>query len=156
MACCHSIVVDQRLKTYNASSPDELALVNAAKQFGYIFQDRDEDGNLMIRDDLAKKTLTYKLLSTCEFTSSRKRMSVIVRLPEENNRIMIMCKGADSAIDQLLIKPHTSGGGSQPAETPYSCISGFVDTVADEGLRTLYCAYAYLEEKDYQKWAIKK
>ena len=31
LACCHSIVVDQRQKTYNASSPDELALVCAAK-----------------------------------------------------------------------------------------------------------------------------
>jgi len=48
MACCHSIIVDQRDKTYNASSPDELALVNAAKQFGYIFKDRDIDGNLII------------------------------------------------------------------------------------------------------------
>lgn len=31
LAACHTIIVDQRKGTYNSSSPDELALVNAAK-----------------------------------------------------------------------------------------------------------------------------
>ena len=31
LAACHTIVIDQRKGTYNSSSPDELALVNAAK-----------------------------------------------------------------------------------------------------------------------------
>jgi len=31
MALCHTIVIDTRKGTYSASSPDELALVNAAK-----------------------------------------------------------------------------------------------------------------------------
>jgi phospholipid-transporting ATPase len=35
LSICHSILVDERTKKYNASSPDELALVNAAKFFGY-------------------------------------------------------------------------------------------------------------------------
>jgi len=34
--------------SYNASSPDELALVNGASFFGYIFEQRDEDGNIVI------------------------------------------------------------------------------------------------------------
>jgi len=34
---------------YNASSPDELALVNAAKYFGYTFIGRDENSNMKIR-----------------------------------------------------------------------------------------------------------
>ena len=54
MACCHSIVVDQKQKSYNASSPDELALVNAAREFGYKFSDRDEDGNLIIDNQYDK------------------------------------------------------------------------------------------------------
>lgn len=41
LACCHTIIIDARKGTYNAASPDELALVNAAKQFGYEFTDRD-------------------------------------------------------------------------------------------------------------------
>ena len=31
LATCHSIVIDEKKGTYNAASPDELALVNAAK-----------------------------------------------------------------------------------------------------------------------------
>ena len=31
MALCHTIVIDTRKKEYSAASPDELALVNAAK-----------------------------------------------------------------------------------------------------------------------------
>lgn len=34
---------------YNASSPDELALINAAKLFGFEFRGRDSDNNMEIR-----------------------------------------------------------------------------------------------------------
>jgi len=33
---------------YNASSPDELALVNAAKYFGYFFKGRDDENNIEV------------------------------------------------------------------------------------------------------------
>jgi hypothetical protein len=33
---------------YNASSPDELALTNAARHFGMVFEDRDEHDNVVI------------------------------------------------------------------------------------------------------------
>jgi len=31
LAFCHTIIIDEKSGTYNAASPDELALVNAAK-----------------------------------------------------------------------------------------------------------------------------
>jgi len=31
LAACHTIIIDEQKGTYNSSSPDELALVNAAK-----------------------------------------------------------------------------------------------------------------------------
>lgn len=31
LAACHEIIIDEKKGTYNAASPDELALVNAAK-----------------------------------------------------------------------------------------------------------------------------
>jgi phospholipid-transporting ATPase len=43
LALCHTIVIDERTGKFNASSPDELALVNAAKFFGAVFVKRDED-----------------------------------------------------------------------------------------------------------------
>ena len=46
LATCHSIIIDERNGSYTASSPDELALVNAAKFFGCVFKKRDEDNNM--------------------------------------------------------------------------------------------------------------
>jgi phospholipid-transporting ATPase len=37
LALCHTIILDDRTGKYNASSPDELALVNTAKFFGVVF-----------------------------------------------------------------------------------------------------------------------
>ena len=42
----------------------------------------------------------YKLLNVIEFDSTRKRMSVIVRTPED--KIIVICKGADSIIEKRL------------------------------------------------------
>ena len=73
LACCHTIIIDARKGTYNAASPDELALVNAAKQFGYEFSDKDKNDNIIIKDKRNKTSYKYKLLNVCEFTSTRKR-----------------------------------------------------------------------------------
>jgi magnesium-transporting ATPase (P-type) len=43
LSLCHTIIIDARSGKFNASSPDELALVNAAKQFGYEFVGKDGD-----------------------------------------------------------------------------------------------------------------
>ena len=76
MALCHSIILDDRTGKYNASSPDELALVNAAKFFGAEFKTRDEESNMVIKVNGKQKL--FKLLNVLEFTSARKRMSVIL------------------------------------------------------------------------------
>jgi phospholipid-transporting ATPase len=79
LAVCHTIIVEKKEDevVYNASSPDELALVNAAKFLGYDFKGRDEDNNVVI--DINGKERKYKLLNVIEFTSTRKRMTVIVK-----------------------------------------------------------------------------
>lgn len=50
MATCHSIIIDHKKGRYNSASPDELALVNAAKQFGYEYKERDAEDNIIIHD----------------------------------------------------------------------------------------------------------
>ena len=51
LAICHTIVVEEKNGEiyYNASSPDELALVNAAKFFNWVFVGRDEEDNVIIK-----------------------------------------------------------------------------------------------------------
>ena len=41
---------------FNSSSPDELALINGAKYFGYQFLGRDEDNNIMVVHNGVVKT----------------------------------------------------------------------------------------------------
>jgi len=78
LAVCHTIIVEEKEGEiiYNASSPDELALVNAAKYLRYTFKGRDEDNNIVV--DIKGQLKKYKLLNLIEFTSTRKRMTVIV------------------------------------------------------------------------------
>jgi len=64
LSVCHTVIAEKSKNSqnrdhlaYNASSPDELALVNAAKYFGYYFKGRDDDNNMIvelkgIEDDL--------------------------------------------------------------------------------------------------------
>lgn len=107
LAICHTIIIDQKKGTYNASSPDELALTNAAKEFGYEFADRDEDQNIVILNQKTGERLKYKLLNICEFNSTRKRMSIIVKDPKGN--IVLMCKGADSVILERMSQESLNG-----------------------------------------------
>lgn len=41
-------VKGQSVRFYNASSPDELALVNGMRHFGFAFRDRDQDDNIIV------------------------------------------------------------------------------------------------------------
>ena len=131
LACCHTIIIDQKKGTYNSSSPDELALVNAAKQFGFEFKDRDDDDNIVVHDKRNGVDLKYQLLNVCEFTSTRKRMSVIFREP--SGKIILMCKGADTVIEERL--SHSSKNSDCFKKT-----AEHVNQFAEEGLRTLYLA----------------
>lgn len=59
LACCHTIIIDEKKGTYTSSSPDELALVNAARQFGYEFKGRDADDALIIKNNHNGEELKY-------------------------------------------------------------------------------------------------
>ena len=53
LSVCHTVIAEKSKHSpdhlaYNASSPDELALVSAAKFFGYYFKGRDEDNNIIV------------------------------------------------------------------------------------------------------------
>lgn len=108
LSVCHTVICEKSKTSdaisYNASSPDELALVNAAKYFGYNFKGRDEDNNMLVEINNSAEEITigtpvkqFRLLNVIEFTSARKRMTVIVKSMQDDT-IRVMCKGADSII----------------------------------------------------------
>ncbi|KAH8704128.1 putative phospholipid-transporting ATPase [Talaromyces proteolyticus] len=107
LALCHACIPERDESgevSFQAASPDELALVTAAQQLGYLVMDR-QPNTLTVRtypsgldDDPLDEV--YEILDVIEFTSSRKRMSVVVRMPDQ--RICLFCKGADTTIMKLL------------------------------------------------------
>lgn len=107
VALCHTCFPEMKsdgLIEYQAASPDEQALVRAAQELGYVMIDR-QNGAIKIRtlptgSDGEPVIETYQALDILEFSSSRKRMSLIVRMPD--HRICIFCKGADSTLARLL------------------------------------------------------
>uniref|UniRef100_A0AAY4DF93 Phospholipid-transporting ATPase n=1 Tax=Denticeps clupeoides TaxID=299321 RepID=A0AAY4DF93_9TELE len=139
MAICHTAVPERsgdRI-VYQAASPDEGALVRAARNLGFVFSGRTPDSVIM--ESLGDEE-KYELLNVLEFTSSRKRMSVIMRTP--SGRIRLYCKGADTVIYERLAE-----------SSRYKDITlKHLEQFATEGLRTLCFAVADISEATYQQW----
>ncbi|KAL0839950.1 hypothetical protein ABMA28_016563 [Loxostege sticticalis] len=149
LAICHTVIpemVDGKIN-YHAASPDERALVMGAARFGFVFETRTPS-SVRIRVPSAdtppeQKEEEYAILNVIDFTSSRKRMSVIVRTP--TGEIKLYCKGADS-----VIYPRLGGGEhAQHADGTLQHLEHF----ASEGLRTLVFAVADIPAAVYQDWS---
>uniref|UniRef100_A0A0E0AUX3 Phospholipid-transporting ATPase n=1 Tax=Oryza glumipatula TaxID=40148 RepID=A0A0E0AUX3_9ORYZ len=149
LAVCHTAIpVADRTSgrmSYEAESPDEGALVAAARELGFEFYHRSQTSISVHEYDPVfgrKVDRTYKLLNTLEFSSARKRMSVIVRT--EEGRLFLFCKGADSVILERLSKDN-----SKACLTNTKC---HIDEYSEAGLRTLALAYRELTEDEYVAW----
>lgn len=98
---------EDSLIEYQGPSSDELALVSAARDLGFVLSERNEN-TLTIKtypNGFEKAPLyeTFEILDVIDFSSSRKRMSVIVKMPD--NRICLFCKGADNVLLDRLKNP---------------------------------------------------
>lgn len=146
LAICHTAIPDinEGEISYEAESPDEAAFVIAARELGFEFFSRKQ--TCISLHELDHKSggevdRTYKLLHVLEFKSSRKRMSVIVRNPE--NQLLLLSKGADSVMFDRLSKE----GRMFEAQT-----RDHIRKYAEAGLRTLVLAYRDLDEEEYEAW----
>ncbi|CAN1230877.1 Phospholipid-transporting ATPase 2 [Linum perenne] len=141
MAICNTVIPVQSKSgniLYKAQSQDEEALVKAAAELHMVFFSKS--GNFLeIRFN--GSVINYEVLDTLEFTSDRKRMSVVVR-DTRNGKIHLLSKGADEAI-----LPYASSGQQTRA------FSEAVDQYSQLGLRTLSVAWRELKEDEYQEWS---
>lgn len=101
----------------------------------------DADDNMTIKTP--DGPIQFQRLNVCEFTSTRKRMSVIVK--DKDGKIILMCKGADSVITDRLSSE--SLNSKLFVET-----DKVVTRFANEGLRTLYLAQKTLTQKEWEVW----
>ncbi|KAM4877981.1 phospholipid-transporting ATPase FetA-like [Thomomys bottae] len=152
LSLCHTVVSEEKVEgklMYQAQSPDEGALVTAARNFGFVFRSRTSETITMVEMGEPK---VYQLLAILDFSNVRKRMSVIVRTPED--QIMLFCKGADTIITELLHPSCTSLNDETMEHLDTWCTYIFQD-FATEGLRTLMVTYRELDHEYFSTW-IKK
>ncbi|XP_061370330.1 probable phospholipid-transporting ATPase 4 [Gastrolobium bilobum] len=148
LAVCHTAIPELNEETgtftYEAESPDEGSFLVAAREFGFEFCRRTQS-SIFIRERFSASGQVvereYKLLNLLDFTSKRKRMSVIVR--DEEGKIFLLCKGADSIIFDRLSK---NGKMYLEATTRH------LNEYGEAGLRTLALAYRMLDEQEYFAW----
>ncbi|XP_056372650.1 phospholipid-transporting ATPase VB isoform X2 [Hyla sarda] len=136
---------------YEAESPDEAALVHAARAYSFTLMSRTPE-QVTIR--LPQGTLlTFDLLYTLGFDSVRKRMSVVVRHPI-TREIIVYTKGADSAIMDLLDDPAKANiSEGKNLRRIQSRTQRHLDWYARDGLRTLCIAKKVLSEEDFERWS---
>ncbi|XP_057312716.1 probable phospholipid-transporting ATPase IA isoform X2 [Hydractinia symbiolongicarpus] len=142
MSVCHTVVPerdndDHAKIIYQGASPDEEALVKGAASFGYVFNTRTPTSVVV---DMDGSESVFEILNVLEFDSTRKRMSVIVKTPDQ--RIKLLCKGADTVIYERLAE-----------EQEFADITlKHLEDFAKDGLRTLCIAVAEISNSDYEAW----
>lgn len=142
LAVCHTVIPEKQEGSdeivYQASSPDEGALVKGAASLGYRFHTRRPNS---VTCTINGHDQEFQILNICEFNSTRKRMSAIVRGPD--HRIKLYCKGADTVILERLAP-----------ENPFvEPTLAQLEECASEGLRTLCIAMREISEDEYVRWS---
>ncbi|KAL4004967.1 hypothetical protein ACER0C_004680 [Sarotherodon galilaeus] len=141
LSLCHTVMPEEKKEgelNYQAQSPDEGALVTAARNFGFVFRSRTPETITVV--EMGKQVI-YELLAILDFNNMRKRMSVIVRSPE--GKLTLYCKGADTVIFERL---HPSCNKLMEVTTDH------LNEYAGDGLRTLVLAYKDLNENYMIDW----
>jgi len=139
MAVCHTVVKDKESGEYQAESPDEKALVDAARDCGYEFQvNLDEKMTISINGQAE----SFEVHEIMEFNSTRKRMSILVRdvTPGRPQQYRLYSKGADSIMFDRL---------SAAGESEKEGYNKQLDVYARTGLRTLVMAQKNLTDEDF-------
>lgn len=101
MALCHTCLPETAADgsiDFQASSPDELALARAARDLGHTVVSRSTHSITLLCTDAGgqERKEVYEILDIVEFSSKRKRMSIVLRCPD--GKIWLLCKGADSVL----------------------------------------------------------
>eukprot|EP01114_Cavostelium_apophysatum_P004419 TRINITY_DN1464_c0_g1_i1.p1 TRINITY_DN1464_c0_g1~~TRINITY_DN1464_c0_g1_i1.p1 ORF type:complete len:1137 (+),score=375.62 TRINITY_DN1464_c0_g1_i1:221-3631(+) len=141
LSLCHTVIAEPNEAgelVYKATSPDEAALVKAAAQNGFVFKANTNKGMIV---EINGKEQIYELLASLEFTSDRRRMSVLLRTPEK--KVVLYSKGADSMMYTRL-----APGDEEAKKKTLEDLELF----STEGLRTLVAGKKELTPEQFEKF----
>lgn len=103
LSLCHNvtpIISEDGKLTYEASSPDEIAIVKWTENIGMTLIYRDTK-KIKLRTPI-DTILEYTILEIFPFTSETKRMGIIVK-DEITNEITFYMKGADVVLSKMVL-----------------------------------------------------
>ncbi|XP_075151273.1 phospholipid-transporting ATPase VD isoform X1 [Haematobia irritans] len=130
---------------FEAESPDELALVNAAYSYDCCLVNRSP--NHILVSVPTKGLVEYEVLKILPFDSSRKCMSIVVRRTG-TQEIVLYTKGADTSIMPVL----TPCSPNSPEGIIREKTQQQLDNYARDGLRILVMAKRNLNASEYTEW----
>lgn len=154
LALCHNVTPtseeeDGRIITsYQASSPDEIAIVRWTESVGLRLTYRDRKGMILESTETGLPVVQVRILDIFPFTSEGKRMGVIVQFYEHaqsripdlgSGEIWFYQKGADTVMGSIV-----AANDWLDEETA---------NMAREGLRTLVVGRKRLSVQQYQNFS---
>ncbi|XP_050679934.1 phospholipid-transporting ATPase VD [Leptidea sinapis] len=132
-----------QLARFEAESPDELALAEAALAYGYELRSRAPDElEVGVRGELTR----LKLLRVQQFDSNRKCMSVALRT--SSGQVVLYVKGADSTVLNALAPMRAGSSEAAAYERTRSLLSEY----SRAGLRTLVMAKRTMQPARWEEW----
>ncbi|KAI9007524.1 putative NEO1-P-type ATPase [Phycomyces nitens] len=137
LALCHNVTpslsLDEEI-TYQAASPDEIAIVKWTEQMGMVLVHRDIN-TMRLRITATGEILEFDILNVFPFTSESKRMGIIIK-DNQTQDITFYQKGADAVMSSIV---------------QYNdWLDEECGNMAREGLRTLVIAKKRLTDEAYQ------
>ncbi|GAB1314909.1 Putative aminophospholipid-translocase [Madurella fahalii] len=156
LALCHNVTPtteeeDGRMvNSYQASSPDEIAIVRWTESVGLRLAYRDRKGMTLESPETGRPVVKVRILDIFPFTSEGKRMGIIVQFFEKlqpgvpglgTGEIWFYQKGADTVMGSIV-----AANDWLDEETA---------NMAREGLRTLVVGRKRLSTAEYEEFSAK-
>lgn len=155
LALCHNVtptieeIDGQNVLSYQASSPDEIAIVKWTEAVGLRLVHRDRKGMLLQSVDTGRSVVRVRILEVFPFTSEGKRMGIIVQFLDgsetsnesdlEAGEIWFYQKGADTVMTSIV-----AANDWLDEETA---------NMAREGLRTLVVGRKKMSNQNYKDFS---
>ena len=157
LALCHNVTPSteeedgRSVTTYQASSPDEIAIVRWAESVGLRLMHRDRHAITLQFVDTSRVVVRVKILEVFPFTSSGKRMGIILQF----------FQGTESTMSAEVTPTETwfYQKGADTVMTSIVAANDWLDeetaNMAREGLRTLVIGRKKLSAQQYEEFSMR-
>ncbi|KAJ5166441.1 uncharacterized protein N7482_005222 [Penicillium canariense] len=156
LALCHNVTPTgeeeengRKVTNYQASSPDEIAIVRYTEEVGLKLSYRDRQSIVLESTDSKQVVVRVKILDIFPFTSESKRMGIIVQFEQSE---AVLETGASAEPEIWFYQK-----GADTVMTSIVAANDWLDeetaNMAREGLRTLVVGRKHLSPQQYQDFA---